>query len=38
MVDGMTVEEYNAKEQRRGAIVAKLHGYTPMKTATQRNL
>ena len=29
MVDGMTVEEYNAKEQRRGAIVAKLHGYTP---------
>ena len=29
MINGMTVEEYNAKEQRRGSIVAKLHGYTP---------
>ena len=31
MTNGMTVEEYNAKERRRGSIVAKLHGYTPME-------
>ena len=31
MINGMTVEEYNAKERRRGSIVAKLHGYTPME-------
>ena len=29
MINGMTVEEYNAKERRRGSIVAKLHGYIP---------
>ena len=29
MINGMTVEEYNAKERLRGSIVAKLHGYTP---------
>ena len=28
MINGMTVEEYNTKERLRGAIVAKLHGYT----------
>ena len=27
----MTTEEYNAKERRRGSIVAKLHGHTPME-------
>ena len=27
MINGMTVEEYNAKERLRGSIVAKLHGY-----------
>ena len=31
MIDGMTVEEYNARERRRGSIVAKLHGYTPLE-------
>ena len=31
MINGMTVDEYNAKERRRGSIVAKLHGYTPME-------
>ena len=31
MIDGMTAEEYNAKERLRSAIVAKLHGYTPME-------
>ena len=31
MINGMTVEEYNARERRRGSIVAKLHGYTPME-------
>ena len=31
MTNGMTVEEYNAREKRRGSIVAKLHGYTPME-------
>ena len=31
MTNGMTVEEYNARERRRGSIVAKLHGYTPME-------
>ena len=31
MVDGMTVEEYNAREKQRASIVAKLHGYTPME-------
>ena len=30
MIDGMTAEEYNAKERQRSSIVAKLHGYTPM--------
>ena len=29
MINGMTVEEYNAKERQRSSIVAKLHGYTP---------
>ena len=29
MIDGMTVEEYNAREKRRASIVARLHGYTP---------
>ena len=29
MVDGMTVEEYNAREKQRASVVAKLHGYTP---------
>ena len=29
MIDGMTVEEYNAREKQRASIVAKLHGYTP---------
>ena len=29
MINGMTVEEYNAKERLRGSIVAKLHGYIP---------
>ena len=31
MINGMTAEEYNARERRRGSIVAKLHGYTPME-------
>ena len=31
MINGMTVEEYNARERRRGSIVAKLHGYTPLE-------
>ena len=30
MINGMTVEEYNARERRRGSIVAKLHGYIPL--------
>ena len=29
MINGLTAEEYNAKERLRGSIVAKLHGYTP---------
>ena len=29
MIDGMTVEDYNAREKRRASIVARLHGYTP---------
>ena len=29
MVNGMTVEEFNAHEKRRASIVAKLHGYIP---------
>ena len=29
MINGLTVEEYNARERLRGSIVAKLHGYTP---------
>ena len=28
MINGLTVEEYNARERLRGSIVAKLHGYT----------
>ena len=31
MINGMTVEEYNAKERRRSSCVAKLHGYTPFE-------
>ena len=31
MIDGLTVEEYNARERQRGSIVAKLHGYTPLE-------
>ena len=31
MIDGMTVEEYNAREKQRASVVAKLHGYTPME-------
>ena len=31
MINGMTVEEYNARERRRSSCVAKLHGYTPME-------
>ena len=31
MINGMTVEEYNAREKQRASIVAKLHGYTPME-------
>ena len=27
----MTVEEYNARERRRGSIVAKLHGHIPLE-------
>ena len=39
MIDGLTVEEYNAKERRRGSIVAKLHGYTPFdKSDTEESL
>ena len=30
MINGMTFEEYNARERRRGSIVAKLHGYIPL--------
>ena len=29
MINGMTVEEYNAREKQRASIVAKLHGYIP---------
>ena len=29
MINGLTVEEYNAKERLRGSLVAKLYGYTP---------
>ena len=29
MINGMTVEDFNARERLRAAIVAKLHGYTP---------
>ena len=29
MINGLTVEEYNARERRRASIVARLHGYTP---------
>ena len=29
MINGLTVEEYNARERLRGSIVAKLHGYAP---------
>ena len=29
MINGMTVEEFNARERRRASIVARLHGYTP---------
>ena len=31
MTNGMTVDEDNARERRRGSIVAKLHRYTPME-------
>ena len=27
MINGLTVEEYNAREKRRASIVARLHGY-----------
>ena len=30
MINGMTVEDYNAREKRRASIVARLHGYTPL--------
>ena len=30
MINGMTVEEFNAREKQRASIVAKLLGYTPM--------
>ena len=29
MINGMTVEEYNAQERRRAFIVARLNGYVP---------
>ena len=29
MTNGMTADEFNARERRRGSIVAKLHGYIP---------
>ena len=29
MINGMTVEEYNAREKRRASIVSRLHGYVP---------
>ena len=32
MINGMTVEEYNAREKRRASIVAKLHGYVPWES------
>ena len=39
MIDGLTAEEYNAREHRRGSIVAKLHGYTPFDAGdTQESL
>ena len=39
MINGMTVEEYNAKERRRSSIVAKLHGYIPFDDSdTQESL
>ena len=39
MINGMTVEEYNAKERRRSSIVAKLHGYIPFDGSdTQESL
>ena len=39
MINGMTVEDYNAREKRRASIVARLHGYTPLETGdTQEGL
>ena len=29
-MNGLTAEEYNARERLRGSIVAKLHGYIPL--------
>ena len=31
MINGMTVDEFNAREHRRASCVAKLHGFTPME-------
>ena len=31
MIDGLTVDEYNARERQRASFVAKLHGYTPLE-------
>ena len=32
LIDGMTVEEFNAREQRRASIVARLNGYVHWET------
>ena len=39
MINGMTVEDFNAREHRRASCVAKLHGYTPFDGSdTQESL
>ena len=37
MINGMTVEEYNARERRRSSCVAKLHGYIPFGEQTRKS-
>ena len=37
MINGKTVEEYNAWQRQRGYIVSRLHGYEAMEEGDTRN-
>ena len=37
VINGMTVDDFNAHEKQRASIVAKLHGYIPFDDGDTEN-